>query len=62
MTVPDLRVVAELCELVLAARRLGATMRVVDPDPDLRALIELVGVDDVLLDPAPVAPVRGPLP
>lgn len=45
----DVQVVAELCELALAARRLGCTIRVVDPEPDLRLLIRLVGVEDVLL-------------
>ncbi len=44
--------VAVLCELALAARRLGCTVRLVDPDPAVADLVRLAGVHDVLLGPA----------
>jgi hypothetical protein len=46
---PDLRTVEALCELQLAARRLGCTIRVHDPSPELRDLIVLAGLAAVLL-------------
>ena len=41
--------VGELCRLVLAARRLGCRVLLVDVDPALRDLVELAGLADVLL-------------
>lgn len=62
MSTVDLEAVDELCRLAVAARRLGCTVHLADVDPDLRALIDLAGVDDVLgwcptpkSDPEPVA-------
>ena len=48
MATVDLDAVDELCRLAVAARRLGCRIHLADADPDLRALIELAGVDDVL--------------
>ena len=45
----DLGVIDSLASLQLAARRLGWAVRVDDPCPTLRGLIELVGLGDVLL-------------
>lgn len=44
----DLGVVDRILRLRLAAARLGAALRLTDVDDELRALIELVGVTDVL--------------
>ena len=44
----DLATVAALARAHLNARRLGATLRVVNPSSELRALIVFVGLDDVL--------------
>ena len=40
-----------LCRLALSARRLGCRVHLRGVSPELRSLIELAGVDDVLLDP-----------
>lgn len=48
MTIPDLRAVDVLCRLAVAARGLGCKIHLADADPDLRALLDLVGVGDVL--------------
>jgi anti-anti-sigma regulatory factor len=48
---PDLATVEALCALQLAARRLGCAIRVHDPSPELRELIALAGLDDLLLGP-----------
>lgn len=48
MTTSDLRAVDELCRLALAARRLGCRLHLTDTDPELRALLDLAGLDDVL--------------
>jgi hypothetical protein len=48
MTGADLRDVDELCRLALAARRLGCRVHLAGTGPDLRALIRLAGVGDVL--------------
>ncbi len=48
MSTTDLQAVDELCRLAVAARRLGCLIHLVDADPELRALIDLAGVDDVL--------------
>jgi ABC-type transporter Mla MlaB component len=45
----DLATVAALARAHLNARRLGTTLRVVNPSSELRALIVFVGLDDVLL-------------
>ena len=51
---PDLQAVDELCRLVLVARRLGCRVQLADVPVDLRALLELAGVADVVLaDPDP---------
>ena len=42
--------VDELCRLALSAGRLGCRVVLVDVDPELRDLLELAGVDEVLLD------------
>ncbi len=48
MTSPDLRAVDDLCRLAVAARRLDCTIHLDGADDDLRALLDLAGVDDVL--------------
>jgi hypothetical protein len=48
--VPDLGTVEALCRLQLAARRLGCTIRVPGASAELRDLIALVGLDELLLD------------
>lgn len=48
MATPDLDAIDELCRLAVVARRLGCRIHLADADPDLRALIDLAGVDDVL--------------
>jgi hypothetical protein len=45
---PDLAVVDALARLQLAARRYGCSIRVHGTGPDLGALLELVGLADVL--------------
>jgi hypothetical protein len=45
---PDLTAVDELCRLELAARRLGWSVRVRNAPSELRQLLELVGLDDVV--------------
>jgi len=44
----DLTTVEMLLRLQLAARRLGYRMALIDPDPELLDLIELVGLSEVL--------------
>jgi anti-anti-sigma regulatory factor len=44
----DLELVDRLARLTLAARRRGEALRLHDPPPDLRRLLELCGLDDVL--------------
>jgi hypothetical protein len=51
--VPDLAVVATLARLRLMARRMGWTIRIVDPCPRLCELLEFVGLGDLLLEQAP---------
>lgn len=50
MTDPDLRAVDELCRLALAARRVGCRIHLDGAGPELRALLDLAGVGDVLVD------------
>ncbi len=47
----DLGEVDLLCRLALSARRLGCRVHLSGVSPELRSLIELAGVDHVLLDP-----------
>ena len=47
-TPPDLRAVDELCRLAVAARRLGCRIHLVGDDDDLRSLLDVAGVGDVL--------------
>jgi len=49
---PDLVVVDALARLQLAARRLGYSIRLRNPSAELRALLDLVGLADVVLDAA----------
>jgi hypothetical protein len=44
----DLGLVDDILRLVLEAKRLGGAVRLRQVDPDLRALIELVGLADLL--------------
>jgi anti-anti-sigma regulatory factor len=46
---PDLSVVDQLARLQLEARRLGCSIRVRNACPHLRELIELSGLDDVVV-------------
>lgn len=50
----DLDAVDQLCRAVLAARRLGCGLRLVDPDPALVELLVLSGLADLFsgLDPS----------
>lgn len=54
---PSLRAVDELCRLALAARRLGCRVRLEGASDELRSMLDLAGVDGLLLDeraePAP---------
>jgi hypothetical protein len=49
---PDLAVVDALARLQLAARRLGYSIGLRDPSAELRALLDLVGLADVVRDAA----------
>ncbi len=51
MPAPDLGAVDELCRLALVAERLGCRIRILDATPDVRDLLVLAGVDELLLDP-----------
>jgi hypothetical protein len=46
----DTRVVDAMARLRLRARRLGIDLRYRDPCDDLRALVELVGLGEVLIE------------
>jgi hypothetical protein len=48
MTTPDLRTVDELCRLAVAARRLDCRIHLAGAGPDLRALLDVAGVGEVL--------------
>lgn len=48
MTFRDLSAVDDLCRLAVAARRLGCGVHLTGTDPELRSLLDLAGVDDVL--------------
>ena len=47
----DLGEVDLLCRLALSAKRLGCRVHLTDVSPELRSLIELAGMDAVLLRP-----------
>ncbi|MEZ5230512.1 MAG: hypothetical protein R2710_28745 [Acidimicrobiales bacterium] len=44
----DFELVGELCRAVLAARRLGCHLVIVDPDPAVAELLDLAGVGDLV--------------
>lgn len=48
-TAADLGEVDLLCRLALSARRLGCRVHLSRVSPELRSLIELAGLEDVLL-------------
>ena len=50
VSTPDLGAVDELCRLARAAQRLGCTVRLVGVTEELRALLDLAGVGDVLFE------------
>jgi len=50
MTGGDLRTVDELCRLAVVARGLGCRVHLVGTDPELRSLLDLAGLDDVLAE------------
>ncbi len=45
----DIEAIDELCRLAVHTGRLGCRVRLVDVSPALRDLLELAGVDDLLL-------------
>jgi hypothetical protein len=53
---PDLRSVDELCRLGQTLRKLGCGIHLVDIDPELKELLELAGVADVLGECPAAAP------
>lgn len=55
-TTPNLGEVDLLCRLALSARRLGCRVHLSDVSPELRSLIELAGLDRLLLAPEPRDP------
>jgi anti-anti-sigma regulatory factor len=59
VSAPDLGAVDDLCRLAAAARRLGCRAHLVGADPDLRALLDLAGVSDVLCE-CPATSPAGP--
>jgi hypothetical protein len=59
---PDLGVVDALARLQLAARRRGGSIRLRDPCPELRGLLELVGLAEALLVEAGREPELGEQP
>lgn len=50
MAMPDLQAVDELCQLARAAQRIGCTVRLEGVADDLRALLDLAGVGDLLIE------------
>jgi hypothetical protein len=60
VTVPDLRAVDELCRLVVAARRLGCDVHLTGVGPDLRSLLDVAGVADLMFECPARNPVRNP--
>lgn len=53
MPPPDLRAVDELCNLARAVQRLGCRVRLEGATDELRDLLDLAGVTDLLLDDQP---------
>ena len=53
MPPPDLRAVDDLCQLALAAQRLGCTVRLEGVTDELRAMLDLAGVSGLLLEQRP---------
>ena len=53
---PALAVVDELAQLTLVARRMGCSIRLRDASVELLEMLELVGLDEVVSDPAGVRP------
>jgi hypothetical protein len=60
MTVPDLAAVDELCRLVVVARRLGCDVHLTGVDPDLRSLLDVAGVVELMCECPARNPVRNP--
>jgi anti-anti-sigma regulatory factor len=62
VTQVDLCVVDTLCALALTAQRLGCTVHVCGASSELRELIVLAGLEDVLLEchEPPLDPTGGP--
>ncbi len=58
MTVGELRTVDELCRLAVVARELGCRVHLVGTDPELRSLLDLAGLDDVLAECPATNPTR----
>ncbi len=50
VSAPDLGAVDELCRLARAAQRLGCTVRLEGATDELRSLLDLAGVGDVLCE------------
>ena len=50
MPTSDLRAVDDLCRLARAAQRLGCTVRLDGATDELRALLDLAGVADVVFE------------
>jgi len=48
---PDLALVDALCRLRLTAYRLGCSVTLRDPSPELRGLLDLVGLADLVEGP-----------
>lgn len=55
---PDMALVDALCRLQLAARRLGCSIALREPSPELRALLDLVGLAEVIRPDRPDRPGR----
>ena len=58
---PDLAVIDTLARLALTARRLGGAIALRNAGPELLALIDFVGLDDVLVAVGRLAPAPRPL-
>ena len=53
MSPPNFRAVDDLCQLVLVAQRLGCTVKLAGASDELRALLSLAGVSELLIDDQP---------
>lgn len=56
---PDLSMVEAVARLQLAARRLGCSIRLRDPCPELRELLDLVGLADLVAEASGLAQEAG---